>query len=67
MVLRAIAGAESVEVSEEELQKEIEAAALESGAQLQDYSSNPAVRDYIKDHLLRRKAMDIIVRDAKIK
>jgi len=67
LVLRAIAKAEGVEAAEEELQKEIEAAALESGAQVQDYSSNPAVRDYIKDHLLRRKAMDIIVRDAKIK
>ena len=67
LVLRAIGEAEKLEVTEEDMQKEIEAAALESGAQASEYSANPGIKDYIKDYLLRRKAMDIIVRDANIK
>ena len=67
LVLRAVGEAEKVEVTEEDMQKEIEAAALESGAQASDYASNPGIKEYIKDYLLRRKAMDIIVRDANIK
>ncbi|MEK7376203.1 MAG: trigger factor [Candidatus Margulisiibacteriota bacterium] len=67
LVLRAIGEAEKVEVTEEDLQKEIEAAALESGARASDYGANQGIRGYIKDYLLRRKAMDITVRDANIK
>ncbi len=67
LVLREIAKTEGLEVSQAEIDKEIEDIAKDSGRNASEYRSNEGMIDYIKDYLLRRKALDFAVEHAKIK
>jgi FKBP-type peptidyl-prolyl cis-trans isomerase (trigger factor) len=68
VVLRAVAEAEKIEVSEEEMKKEMEALAKSSGEKIEDLTKrlDSGARKYIDDYMLRRKALDLVMEKAKI-
>ncbi|GAF74989.1 unnamed protein product, partial [marine sediment metagenome] len=68
LVLRAMADKEKMEISEDELQTEMKALATGIERPEEEFirSIDEAGRDYIMDYLLRRKALDFLVAEAKI-
>ncbi len=65
LILREIAKQENLALSEEEMNKEITEIAKESGKTFEEYKNNQNVVDYVEDYVLRRKALDFIVQNAK--
>ncbi|MGB9613151.1 MAG: hypothetical protein ACPL4K_03125, partial [Candidatus Margulisiibacteriota bacterium] len=68
VVLKAIAQAEKLKVTEEELAAEIKALAEAAGQKLEEFekSLEEGSKKYIEDYLLRKKALDFLVEKAKI-
>ncbi|MFH1826581.1 MAG: trigger factor [bacterium] len=69
VVLRAVAKAEKIEISDEEMAKEIEEMAKSSGQKPEDLKQrmNQSFKEYVEDYMLRRKALDYVMEKAKIK
>lgn len=67
LVLRNVAKAENLTVTEEELDKEIEQIAKDSGNPKEQYKNNGSILENIKDYKLRAKALDLIIENANIK
>ena len=59
MILKAVAEAEKLEVAEKELKEEL--ARYSGGEKLTE-----GQLDYVKDYLLRRKALDFLINNATI-
>ena len=58
IVLKAVAAAEKIKVLPEDLQAEIKALGIEKGL-------SEGSREYIEDYLLRKKALEFLVKEAK--
>jgi FKBP-type peptidyl-prolyl cis-trans isomerase (trigger factor) len=69
VVLRQVAEAEKIEISEAEMQEEIKGLASTSGKSVEEMGKelDPTARKFVKDYMLRRKALDLLVEKAKIK
>lgn len=69
IVLHALAEAEKIKVTPEDLEKEIKDLAEASQKSLEEFkeSINEGTEKYIEDYLLRRKALNFLVGNAKIK
>ena len=67
LVLEAIIKAEKIEASEEEIEEKAEEMAKNYGRDAEDMLKNDAIRVYIQDTLKTEKAVDFIVKNAKIK
>jgi FKBP-type peptidyl-prolyl cis-trans isomerase (trigger factor) len=68
VVLKAVAGAEKLNISDEEMNEELKALASAGGQSPQDLSNlDEHARKYIEDYLLRRKALDFMAEKAKVK
>ncbi len=68
VVLKAVAEAEKMNVSDEEMNEELKALASAGGQAPEDLSNlDEHARKYIVDYLLRRKALDFMVEKAKVK
>ncbi|MFA5105196.1 MAG: trigger factor [Candidatus Margulisiibacteriota bacterium] len=67
LVLKAIADNEKLEFTEEDFTSELKLLAQDSGASEGELMQREGVREYIKDYVLRRKALDFIVESGKIK
>lgn len=69
VVLKTIAETEQLQVSEKEFQAEFKAMADSSGEKLEEIAARVGSegRGYMTDYLLRQKALDFIVSQAKIK
>ncbi|MCX5748922.1 MAG: trigger factor [Candidatus Saganbacteria bacterium] len=66
LVLRAIAKNEGISVTEEECENEIKEISKQMGRPEED-NRNEMMKEYIRDYLLRTKALDFIFENAKIK
>ncbi len=67
LVLKALADKEKIEFTEDDLAAELKLLAKDSGSSEAELMQREGVREYIKDYVLRRKALDFIVENAKIK
>jgi FKBP-type peptidyl-prolyl cis-trans isomerase (trigger factor) len=69
LVLQAVAAAEKIEVTPEDMTAEIKAMAASYGEQAEsaEQQLNENGRAYIKDYLLRKKALDWLVENASVK
>lgn len=69
VVLKAIAAAEKMAVSDEELETELKNMAAASGEKIEDLKKrlDEGIKDYIDEYLLRKKALDFLVEKAKVK
>lgn len=69
VVLRAIAAQEKLKLEAEELEAEMKNLAEAGGEKVEDFKKklDEGARKYIEDYLLRRKALDFLVKKAKIK
>ncbi len=69
VVLRGVAEAEKIKVTEEEMKEEIKNLANEAdkSAEEMEKTLDRVARRFIEDYLLRRKALDLLVEKAKIK
>ncbi len=68
VVLRAISEKEKMSITEEEIERELEKLAAVSGESVEALKKrlDAGARDYIKDYMLRGKALDFLVEKAKI-
>lgn len=66
LVLRTIAEKENFAITDEELDNEITDIAAQNSQNKEDYLKNESMKGYIKDYLLRRKALDLIFEKADI-
>lgn len=69
VVLKAVAEAEKMKITDEEMENEIKSMAESSGKDVAAAKKNleEGSRKFIDDYMLRRKALDFIVEKAKIK
>ncbi len=67
LVLKAVSQLEKITVDAQEIDKEIEVIAKESSDDPAALKSNENMRSYIEDYLTRRKALDLILENAKVK
>lgn len=69
VVLRAVAEAEKMKISPEELREELKSLADSSGQTLEEFEKQLGedARKYIEEYLLRKKALDFLVEKANIK
>ncbi|MCX5725745.1 MAG: trigger factor [Candidatus Saganbacteria bacterium] len=69
ITLRAVSEKENIKVEEEDLGIEIAALAKEEGGEAGEFKEKigESGKEYIKDYLLRRKALDFLVTKAKIR
>lgn len=67
LVLKAVADGEKLEFTEDDFAAEMKLLAKDSGASEAELMQREGVREYVKDYVLRRKALDFIVENAKIK
>lgn len=67
LVLKAVADKEKLEFTEEDFATELALLAKDSGVPEAELMQREGVREYVKDYVLRRKALDFIVENAKIK
>ncbi|OGC02820.1 hypothetical protein A3H38_06325 [candidate division WOR-1 bacterium RIFCSPLOWO2_02_FULL_46_20] len=68
VVLRAVALEEKIKISEEELEREVKNMAAATGENMDELNKrlDEGAKRYIGDYMLRRKALDLIVGNAKI-
>ena len=67
LTLEAIRKEEKIEASEEEIQAKLEEMAKNYGKKVEEISNNDNLKDYIKEGIESEKAIDFIVKNAKIK
>lgn len=67
LVLNAIANKEKIEFTEDDFASEVKQIAQNLGLSEAEVMAQDGIRDYIKDYVLRRKALDFVVKNAKIK
>ena len=69
VVLREVASAEKMKITEEEMKEEIRNMERESGKNAEELekSLDKNARKFIEDYMLRKKALDFLVEKAKIK
>lgn len=67
LVLKAVADKEKLEFTEDDLAAELKILARDAGTSDAELMQRDGIREYIKDYVLRRKALDFIVENAKIK
>ncbi len=69
VVLKAVADAEELAVSPDEMQKEIKELAQAAGRESEDLekSMGSSGKSYVEEYLLRRKALDLLLEKADIK
>ncbi len=67
LTLEAIRKEEKIEASEEEIQAKLEEMAKNYGKKVEEMSNNDNLKDYIKEGIESEKAIDFIVKNAKIK
>jgi trigger factor len=67
LVLKAVADKEKIEFTEDDFAAELKLLAKDSGSSEAELMNREGVREYIKDYVLRRKALDFVVENAKIK
>ena len=67
LTLEAIRKEEKIEASEEEIQARLEEMAKNYGKKVEEISNNDNLKDYIKEGIESEKAIDFIVKNAKIK
>jgi len=65
LALRALAVKEKIEATEEDVENEIKEIAKEAGKNESDYKDNFGLREYVKDFIVRRKALDFVVDNSK--
>ena len=67
LTLEAIRKEEKIEASEEEIQAKLEEMAKNYGKKVEEIGNNDNLKDYIKEGIESEKAIDFIVKNAKIK
>ncbi len=69
VVLREIAEAEKMKITDEEMKEEIKNLASEGGRNVEEMekSLDKTARKFIEDHMVRKKALDFLIEKAKIK
>ena len=67
LTLEAIRNAEKIEASEEEIKEKLEEMAKNYGKKVEEIQDNEDLKNYIKEGLESEKAIDFIVKNAKIK
>ena len=67
LTLEAIRNAEKIEASEEEIKEKLEEMAKNYGKKVEEIQDNEDLKNYIKEGIESEKAIDFIVKNAKIK
>jgi len=69
IVLKAVADAEKIEVTPEEMQAELRLMAESVGEELEPFTQKvgEGTKEYIADYLIRRKALDFLAEKAEVK
>ena len=67
LTLEAIRKAEKIEASEEEIKEKLEEMAKNYGKKVEEIQDNEDLKNYIKEGIESEKAIDFIVKNAKIK
>ena len=67
LTLEAIKKAEKIEASDEEINEKLEEMAKNYGKKVEEISDNENLKNYIKEGIESEKAIDFIVKNAKIK
>ena len=67
LTLEAIIKAEKIEASDEEINEKLEEMAKNYGKKVEEISDNENLKNYIKEGIESEKAIDFIVKNAKIK
>ena len=67
LTLEAIRKAEKIEASEEEIKEKLEVMAKNYGKKVEEIQDNEDLKNYIKEGIESEKAIDFIVKNAKIK
>ena len=67
LTLEAVRKAEKIEATDEEINAKLEEMAKNYGKKVEEISDNENLKDYIKEGIESEKAIDFIVKNAKIK
>ena len=67
LTLEAIIKAEKIEATEEEIKEKMEEMAKSYGKKVEEISDNENLKNYIEEGIETEKAIDYIVKNAKIK
>ena len=67
LVIEAIVKAEKIEATEEEIKEKMEEMAKSYGKKVEEISDNENLKNYIEEGIETEKAIDYIVKNAKIK
>ena len=67
LTLEAVRKAEKIEASEDEIKSKMEEMAKNYGKKVEEINDNENLKDYIKEGIESEKAIDFIVKNAKIK
>ena len=67
LTLEAVRKAEKIEASEEEIKEKLEEMAKNYGKKVEEIQDNEDLKNYIKEGIESEKAIDFIVKNAKIK
>ena len=67
LVIEAIVKAEKIEATDEEINAKLEEMAKNYGKKVEEINDNENLKDYIKEGIESEKAIDFIVKNAKIK
>ena len=67
LTLEAVRKAEKIEATDEEINAKLEEMAKNYGKKVEEINDNENLKDYIKEGIESEKAIDFIVKNAKIK